>query len=261
VRLEDFEIRKHAGSPPSVHALPMLESPRYTTDGGRAAHLEGLLIGVRDESGNLDPFRLYHEHKQRGLFQRHSARLELLYKVKRNVSFPIPAADCLMIAEGVVSADGAEVVFTPLPGAARMGIAAVPALPVKPSKDGFFRETIGEHLLRMRVEGEIDQAAMPGLFHGHEPSKLRLVVFREGEGESSGLTNFQGSGGSSQAVNIHIGKAGGSRRDLVYYREDDWYAPQGGLAPGKHIRIALTAPLGDDLHVFPIEIPEDAFPE
>lgn len=261
VRLEDFEIRKHDGSPPSVYALPMLESPRYTTGGERAAHLEGLMIGVRDESGNLHPFGLYHERKQRGLFQRHSPRLELLYQVRRNVSFPTPAADCLMIAEGVVSADGAEVMFTPLPGAARMGIAAVPAMPVKPSKDGFFHETIGEHLLRMRVEGEIDQAAMPGLFHGQEPSKLRLVVFREDEGESSGLSNFQGSGGASQSVNIHIGKAGGSRRDWKYYREDDWYAPKGGLAPGKRIRLALTPPLEDDLHVFPIEIPKDAFPE
>ncbi len=55
-------------------------------------------------------------------------------------------SDCLMIAEGVVSDDGAEVVFTPLPGAARMGITAVPAMPVKPSKDGFFRDTIGEYL-------------------------------------------------------------------------------------------------------------------
>lgn len=260
-RLEKFEISDHIGGSPSIRALPVLESARYTTDGERDAHLEGRMIGLRDEAGNLDPFHFYHKRAHRGLFQRQSSRLELLYQVRRNDSYPMPAADCLIIAEGLVSADGGEVVFTPLPGAARMGISEIPAMAIGPSEDGFYSKIVGEHLLPIRVEGKFDGAGLPGRFHGHEPGDLRLVVFREDEDESSGISNFQGSGSSSGSMDVHIGKVGGSRRDWEFHREDEWYAPSGALAPGKRIRLALAPPLWDDLHIFPIEVPADAFRE
>ncbi len=113
----------------------------------------------------------------------------------------------------------------------------------------------------MRVEGEIEGAGMPSLFRGKEPNELRIVVFREEEGESAGISYFQAAGCSTQSAIIQIVKAGGSQRALKYYREDDWYAPKRGLSPGKSIRIALALPLEDDLHVFPIEIPKEALGE
>lgn len=257
VRLEGIEIREHPGGPPAIHVAPVLESPRYSTGKERHAQLEGWVIGVRDEAGNLDPFKIYHRDASGGSFQRQSSRLEILYQLKRRDTFRMPDADCLMIADGVVSADGSEVVFTPLAGAEQMGIEAIPAMAIGPSEDGFWSTTVGEHVLNMRIEGKLTEAAMPRQFHGQEPTKLRIVIFQEGDAESSGISAFKGSGSSSFSGSVRVGTSGGSHQGWEYRREDDWYAPTGALAPGKRIRMALAPPLEDDLHIFPIEIPAE----
>lgn len=257
VRLDEIEIREHPGGPPAIHVAPVLESPRYVTGKERHAQLEGWVIGVRDEAGNLDPFQIHDSSASGGSFQRQSRRLEILYQVERRDTFPVPAADCLMIAEGEVSSDGSEVVFTPLAGAEQMGIGAIPAMAIGPSKDSFWGTLVGEHVLNMRVEGQITEATMPRQFRSHEPTNLRIVVFQEGDAESSGIACFRGSGSSSRSANLRLGTSGGSHQGWEYHREDDWYAPAGALAPGKRIRLALAPPLQDDLHIFPIEIPAE----
>lgn len=256
IRVDAFEILHNPGESPMLKVEPELTSTRYSVGNVMGEHLGGMTLGVRDEVGNISMSARFVEG---GYIHPTSRHAEILYRVRRGDHFPTAAADCVFVAEGVVSDDGSTVVFDLLPDAAEMGIAAVAAADVIP-ETGSWRAMDGStHKTAIRIEGVFPDGVVPARFgSAADLESPRMVVFEDGAEESSGVPWPKSSslGRSSMDVNLSVGSrsrdAGAEK--INYSVNIDWHAPAGGLDPGRRIRLALTPRLEMDYHALPIDL-------
>jgi hypothetical protein len=167
--------------------------------------------------------------------------LSLSFLVERTESYPRMQTAGVLVAEGVVSADGKTVDFTLLPDAAKFGIPAMPAGTVK----GINRGDPRKHWLSVWsvIAIKVGQAERDSLTREFGNVHGWQFLFIPGdEFESAGEPIALGFGGTT-APTLQV------RTDLL------WNAPPEMLRAGARFRIGIFPPLPSETLKFEIEAP------
>lgn len=156
--------------------------------------------------------------------------------------YPRAEGECVMLAEGVVSADGKRVDFTLLPGAAEFGVTAVPVCELDQSDCSLPIETRGQ--LSIRLESNLTEKALAKVSRTHGgPSGWLPAFFLDGSTQSGGVPRQTG---------MSVGTSGGNTQAQLSYQ---WSCLVTALRPGAHIRFGIASRQFPGELVFPVEQP------
>jgi hypothetical protein len=170
-----------------------------------------------------------------------SKRADIQMRVVRSGAYPRPVSECVLIAEGVVSADGTRVDFKLLPDAARFGIGAAPVGRIEMEEAS---DESASECLEFSYSVAFPKGASSSLVSAFgEPCSWPLVFFGTGGEVSQGSV----SGRSSSLTCSGMSTSGDATLR--------WSARPGMLKPGEDVRVGIVPPLLPSEVVFPVELP------